>query len=568
YVRNGRGDAIKTQLENQRTLLLNVAWASHRRHILSAVPVFVEMICSSAEADSTHWVLYGTAERRNRLRKVLSEVISDIGLRDLTAINDTLLRLSVHANVGVQAVAGRAIARWNEYGASEQMIDTLWHLMHDLGTHTIASGMGMPGDSERTLLTRLKVTATLTIGYAIESLTKKETPEILYTYLEQLSEDDTPAIRDTLCKVTLAMILPLHLDRVRDIVATLTHDLTTHRKIAKSMAEAYQKNPEEVKSTLDRWYAVCMGADRLRIGKSLEQRNALLACVSLIYGYLPYERFPGVLSVKNAFQRMREILLQEQASLIREAAMSTVIRQGREYFSELEHVVGIFRPNELRRIVDELIEVFLDQRMHQRGGDTTLHIRNDNNNDDVYHVWIHAWERPRTVIEQEMFTWIQNHKNPMSQQIAVQALVEFRAVLYDEEQERIDQVLGARKRLREKPKAKTKRARRLRMIGMHNINIFIHYIVARIVTLTAPNYLKIIQATLPEVMFQRSGWPNLIDTILQEWSWLRQRTYADIGKRLRQGVILVRIRLLILLVAALIIVRLALFAWDYVHVAL
>lgn len=567
YVRNGRGEAIKTQLENQRTLLLNVAWTSHRRHILSAIPVFVEMISASAEANPTHWVLYGTAERRNRLRKVLSEVISDIGLRDLTAIQDTLLRLAVHANVGVQAVAGRAIARWSEYGATDQMIDTLWHLMHDPSTHMIAGGMGMPDDSEQKLLARLKVTVTLTIGYAIESLPKEKTPDILYTYLEQLSQDDTPAIRDTLCRVTLAMILPLHLDRIRDIIATLTHDFTTHRKIAKSMAEAYQKNPEEVKSTLDRWYAVCIGPDRLRIGKSLEQRNALLACVSLIYGYLPYERVPGVLSIKDAFERMRTILLQEQASLIREAALATVIRKGREHFAELEHVVGSFRPNELQRVIDELIEIFLDQRIHQRGGDTTLLIRNNNNEEDIYHVWIHAWERPRTVIEEEMFTWMQNHQNPISQQIAVQALVEFRAMLYDEEQERIEHVLGARKRLRKNPKPKMKRARKPRMIGMHNLNIFIHYIVARIVTLTAPSKLKTIQAALPEVMFQRSGWPHLIDVILQEWSWLRQRTYADIGRRLRRGVFLVRIRLVILFVVVIAIIRLAMFAWDNLHLA-
>ncbi|NNJ09907.1 hypothetical protein EKD04_006165 [Chloroflexales bacterium ZM16-3] len=110
YVSTTEGRAIKTTLRNQRQKLLKVAWKGYRRHILSARPVFYDLVKQSVAQQANNWELYGSSDRRDQLRKAISETISDIGLESSAAIEDVLLHMAVDSHVGIQAVAARAVA--------------------------------------------------------------------------------------------------------------------------------------------------------------------------------------------------------------------------------------------------------------------------------------------------------------------------------------------------------------------------------------------------------------------------------------------------------------------------
>lgn len=105
-------------LENHH-LLYKVAWESHRRQIINALEVLVDIVKESA-IQANHdlrgkWQLYGEPLRRENLYSVISQTISDIGLVStsaLSAIQGALFRLAIDPNHNVRNVAASAIARW------------------------------------------------------------------------------------------------------------------------------------------------------------------------------------------------------------------------------------------------------------------------------------------------------------------------------------------------------------------------------------------------------------------------------------------------------------------------
>jgi hypothetical protein len=530
YVRERDGDAIKTQLEHQRRLLFKVVWTSHRRHILSALPICVQLIQGSVASEIGSLALFGTSGRRDRIRKTLSETISDIGLCDGNVVEETLLRLGSDRRVGVQAVAGRAVARWYEFDAAAQVYATLTRWMGDETTARVVNSM-VPGEaSGEKPHVYLRATVALAVGYTAQSCPPNAIPQPLYDLLNQLADEPATPIRTNLSTITLPMILPLHLNQVNPVVVKLARYVETHRAIARSMVDAFKRNPTEVQATLDGWFAWCMRDEqRLSTGSTLEQRNALLACIARTYGFLPVEDPGSPISVRDVFTRMKTILAQERPAIIRAAAMNTSIRKGRIYFHELELIVAEILPNELKEVLSELMGLYLKQRTQLLGGDTTLKVE-----EDIYPIWVPPRERPLTEIEKELFSWIQNPKNPVAQQIAVRAMVEFREVLGELEQKRIDEVLLARKGARSSKRSDAPK-RRQRMIGLHVFDWFIHYIVAWIVTLRAPSYRRAVRGALPEVLFQHQAKPQDVDSMLEEWSYRRVRVYAELGRRLRSG---------------------------------
>jgi hypothetical protein len=103
---------VEVRFPQQRLMLLKIAWKSHRRQILAALPVLVNLVKNSVRRYERE--LYGSSVRCDQLRKVISETISDIGLIASDAVEDTLLNIAADGNINVQAVAAQAMALWRD----------------------------------------------------------------------------------------------------------------------------------------------------------------------------------------------------------------------------------------------------------------------------------------------------------------------------------------------------------------------------------------------------------------------------------------------------------------------
>ena len=111
---------IKGKFPHQRLHLLQSAWNTHRRYVLSVLPVWVKMVVNSRfyRLDPE---LYGTYERRRLLRSVASNALRDISVLSLQSTQNALLQLAASQDIAVQAVAARALAQWRMYDMEKEL---------------------------------------------------------------------------------------------------------------------------------------------------------------------------------------------------------------------------------------------------------------------------------------------------------------------------------------------------------------------------------------------------------------------------------------------------------------
>ncbi len=534
YVSLKEGRAIKTQLRDQRQKLIKVAWKSHRRHILSARPVFFELIRRSVQQEADNWELYGSSDRRDQLRKALSETISDIGLQSAAAIEDILLRLAVNPHVGVQAVAARAVARWREYNASPATFATLKRWMSDNDIEkSIAVFLSQTEREKRDEpKTYLKCTIALAIGYAAQSDRPNKMHRSLYSLLEQLSTDGNKLVLTSLCRFTLPMVAQLHLDQIENIVLTLTRHVEQHAAIAKSMRAAYFKQSAEVQATVERWHAWCLTNYAQSQTNRVVSYSTLLACVAQIYGELPYDQVSGGMTVVEAFHHLREILELVGTPLVREQALRSAIGLSRDHFAQLQDLIPSVTAEEMAQIVDKLIEIYLEQRAQLVHGERRWYHRPT---DTYYPIWISGQLRPYTEIELEMLAWMRDDRNVVAQQIGVRALATFVSILDLAESHYIASLQETQRRRRQARQTEKVEPRHQR-VGLYTKTIYRWYIIPWIVAPLSRRYRSIIRGVLPEVIRQDRVNRDVMRFLLYDWRALEHQEIPEIAKRLEQAI--------------------------------
>jgi hypothetical protein len=118
---------LKLNNPDDRRLLFEVAWDSHRRQILTTLPTLVNLIKESVQSNAFNWELSGGI-RHAQLHSVVIETISDLGLvsKNTTGkVQEALLDLAAQTEIDIQDVAARAIKRWHQYGGEKQLFTTL-----------------------------------------------------------------------------------------------------------------------------------------------------------------------------------------------------------------------------------------------------------------------------------------------------------------------------------------------------------------------------------------------------------------------------------------------------------
>lgn len=113
--------SIKVLSTEDRQILFEVAWESHRLQIVTALDVLVTLVEESVKEENYYsdgkWELYGNSLRSEQLRRVISKTLSDIGLvsnSSFSAVEGRLFRLAINEDWRVRSVAAHAIARWHD----------------------------------------------------------------------------------------------------------------------------------------------------------------------------------------------------------------------------------------------------------------------------------------------------------------------------------------------------------------------------------------------------------------------------------------------------------------------
>jgi len=414
---------FESWLLKQRKILFEVAWDSYRVRIQTALPLLVELVTYSVGQKTFDQKLYGipvgqhlygTKLRRDQLREVIGEAISDIGLIDSSEVQESLLTLASHNNAGVHAVAARAIARWCEYGHNNELFDTLKNLKR--------CGEKKDEKSQDYIMN----TIALAVGYAARYDAPQRRLETvafspaLCDILKQLADYPSRLVRNRFGCWTLPMVVPLYLVHLRDLLHDLTRHIDLIRWISESLALAYPRNCQEVLNILNLWLQECRENTQDIVSNEVP-RTALLETVALTYVKILCCQKNDSFTANDICQKIKTFFLEEKHYFSRDTVIKEICHQISRNFQQIEpklqDLIVEFTNEERNQIVKTLSAVYRKQRKQLDDGNDTPAVHESD-----FPVWI-SLERPSTPMEAAMFRWLKSEGNPTAQIIGARLVL-------------------------------------------------------------------------------------------------------------------------------------------------
>ncbi len=222
----------------------------------------------------------------DQLRMVISEALSDIGVISNSAVQRTLLQLAADKELGVQAVAARAMARWRYHKHDAELISTLqnWQLQ-TLWLDVVAEMLKQHDEQKKDepyLSPRdyIRATVALTVSYASQYDPPNMLSQEICDLLKNLADDVSPLVRNRFRNHTLPLVVSLHTTQLRDILHDMVRYIDLVPAIGASLALAYRYNTQSVLETLEIWHQECRNKRPARINPAeITLRDALLATI-------------------------------------------------------------------------------------------------------------------------------------------------------------------------------------------------------------------------------------------------------------------------------------------------
>ena len=554
-------ETIEVTSSRERRLLLKVSWKSHRRQIINALPILVDLVKDSV--NYFNYELYGTEERRSKLRQVISEAISNVGLiaTDSKVVEDILLSLAAEGDIRVQAVAAEALANWRssekkgfiqdttnettkkgEIEPDKKLFETIQRWQNEAQVSSLVNSFLKGADYEKSQepVDYIRSTIALTVGYASEIDPTDQMSEDLLKLLKILISDRNELVRKTVFADTLPRIIRRHTEQIRNDlrVFLLEPNLGLIIAISKSLANAYQVRPTVVLSILESWQSEAENSRPQKVPKNkVTSREILLATVAMTYGEIDF------LVNNQIFGNLQKILAEEPHPFVRASAISAVGRQAQKDFkqveSQLQTLAGQVTKDERQALADILTEIYLEQRFRLSGGDDTIKVKvKDRESNELlekkYSVWLNS-QRPLTDVEVAMLRWVKDDGNAMAQQVATSASTGFAKKLDQEEARQIEEL--KKKRGIQQVEVSEEYAL-LIQAGHPPKDWYLGKLIPWLATRSAENYRISIRNLLPEGLFQRRQSRENINFVLHKWHDSSDSDIKIISDKLKPGILL------------------------------
>jgi len=553
--RNEQEETIKVTSSRQRQLLLKVAWSSHRRQILSALPILVGLAKNSIEGNSLE--LYGSPERRARIRQTISESISNIGLisQESKVFEEQLLSLASDKHIEVQAVAATALAVWRNsdkkeliqldsnsnvngknktyYNPDQKLFNiiTRWQEQTQIVNLVDSFLRSKNYNLGEKPVNYIRATIALTVGLASESDPYDQMSEELLDLFRKLVIDKSKLVRDRVFFDALPRIVRRHTRQIQSELENflIDADIELIVAISKSLSEAYKFRPDAVLDILESWKEKSQVTESLKIIKGQKTiREALRSTVALTYGELNTE------SIERIINHLQSILSDEKHPFVRSLAIVAVGMQSQKYFDDfkiiepkLKGLVSEITQKERNEIANILTNIYLKQRASLTGGDRVIEIQGKQ-----YSVWLDS-QRPLTAVEQAMISWAKDDSNISAQQVATHASVNFVYKFDKEEAEKIEQ-------LREEIESKT-----IETIEEYPLLVkgadppegwYMGKLIPWLVARNFEDYRTSIRNLLPESLFHYKRNRENMNFVLEKWQNTSDEDIENIADRLKPGI--------------------------------
>lgn len=406
---------LKSKYPNQQAEIIQAAWKTHRRHIMSALPKLISLVYASMDANERDWEKFGNQNRRLILRGSISQTISDVGLVSPSSIDSILLELACWADGTKQRVAAKAIARWREFNRDDLLFDTIDRWLND---DTIQSDIEQFREGKRfehrqrfgkTATEYVKATAVLSLAYASLYDSPNELSQGIIDRLIIIAADPDRRVKSSV-QTAIPRLIHHHILQLKDIIAEeLVKYDDLGSAIGEGIAKALEDYPAELKSTLDAWLNDSISeASAENRRQKLTYRDKVLEVWMRTYEHLNYESVdPEIISRNGILKQLSRLAKAEKREGLRQGIFevaTTLIMQ--DYAANSKYVSDIFDTSNNREkqyLLNRLEEEYVRERLALRGGNYKLVIENGE-----FSSWRPSAARPQTTVEQTMCDWLES----------------------------------------------------------------------------------------------------------------------------------------------------------------
>lgn len=424
---------VTLELPEQRGLLLREFWQGQRRQILASLPTLADLVRHSVLPYSHDLELFSRDGRREVLRDVVGETLSDLGLINEIDVQKALIDLAADRHPGVQYVAASAMARWREYGEDDRLLRTLneWNSGERKDLFRL-----LVGQRGRTDIGYDAVIATvaLTVGIAARYDPPNDLDQRLKQLFETLTRSESNLVRNYLLRYALPHIVERHLLQTRKMISAFTKKDEERAYVIAGLRHAYRTVPKEVVSTLVFWYHHCKNQRPPQPNRmALTAREALLLTVLTLFNDCAAGTITGLIDPARVLDLLPGVVLElfghEHQPDVRAATLKLLKTLIRQHFQRIEHelpaILNLLPDSSRRELVPVLSELYQQQRGALVGASRQVKAKGK-----LYGIWPgNGSRRPRTSVETAVIRYLKDASNPHAQSLALQSQVAFAEAL-------------------------------------------------------------------------------------------------------------------------------------------
>lgn len=447
------GKIVQGKFEQQQKKIIQIAWRTHKRYILSAMPVLMDIVYDSASQDKTDWDLFSTPNHRSRIRKILSKTFSIIALQSFEDANLPLLFIASNSLLPVQAVAANAISQWKPSDENKiYEVLEMWQHETAIGLLKLEGTSGKAEKKERVLISNLRSAIALVLCFiSMYDKANKLSSRVTDLLLKFLDNNEDVIIERM--QYAIENITESHPLSMKDILKDKFLQYIYYiGPVGNGLVNAYNNGfTHDVKSIVTEWLQYCKELkERPEEREDFGHRESILFAVIHTLKYIDYNIEDKTISIAESFQIFEELRKNNHNIYVRKFLLGAIIELIETMFYSSEqvniHLISNIDAVERESIVSTFRGKYLIQREDLSGGDYITQF-----GEFEFYSWSKPDQRSETPIEKLMNEW-KKSSNVVLSQIALESLFEFQIIESTEKKLIVESVKTQDKEEKEKEK--------------------------------------------------------------------------------------------------------------------
>lgn len=343
---------VESLTDAQRDVLLDLALENHAMHLRKIMPWFLNVVKQSSSPGAHDSLLHPTKESGRALRQIVSEDLSDIGLRAIGIVHPTFVELLASKQAGVYTCLAHALALWVTHGHTTELFNLLSNWLQDeqLRKRIDTSSEGLVHGA-----------VVVSISYVLRDTQPNHVPTALIELLAQAAQVQTTHVHHRLRTYMVSQI-PRHFRQLDTVLRLLVRDSHFRSHVVNAATETYKKDRVAVEKLIHCWMVDAQrDINSWALSQNVQQAEAMLVTVAQILEVMTHEAQSHSI-FDDLVQKLSGILQAMRHPAAREDVWNVCINVSQGNDTLLATFLGCLQDSDILIIQKRLLIIDREQR--------------------------------------------------------------------------------------------------------------------------------------------------------------------------------------------------------------